>query len=150
MPIEEVNLPFHTQWLIDPIPQKSDKTLINGPGPARAVLGWTAGSSGATVTTASTVPLSHHLSTGVDQWGHSSQTHTHTHTMTCPKPVIRWLKGREDIASPPYTYPKKKKKIFTKTIKQQQLPFCNFLPPHCVFSLSECKFALIWDRVWVK
>lgn len=122
MPIEEVNLPFHRRWLIDPIPLESDKTLINGPGPARAVLGWTAGSSGAAVTTASLVPLSHHLAAGFDQWGHSS--HTHTHTTTRPKPVIRWLKGLEDIASPPYTYPKKKKPDVKlhRTLRQQATP----------------------------
>lgn len=125
MPIEEVNLLSHTRWLIDPIPLESDKTLTNGPAPAWAVLGRTAGSRGAAVSTASPVPLSHHTSTGFDQWGHSSDTHTYWDRSWARHHMIKRPRG--------YCFPtihptKKEKKNFIK-LRQQHLPFTTSPSP---------------------
>lgn len=141
MPIEEVNLLSHTRWLIDPIPPESDKTLTNGPAPARAVSGRTAGSQRAAVSMASPVPLSHQTSTGFDQWGHSSDTHTHVLRQVLARPVITWLKGLKDIAFPPFTLPKRKKKNFIK-VRRQHLPCANF-PPHSPL------FLFFFMQIWI-
>lgn len=80
------------QWLIDPIPLESDKTLTNGPKPAWAVLRRMAGSWGAAVSVASLVPLSHHTSSGCDQWDHCSDSHTHDRSWA-RHPMIKRPRG---------------------------------------------------------
>lgn len=66
---------------------------------------------------------------------------THTHTETGPRPVITWLKGLEDIAFLPFTLPKKKKLLKTKTTTSS---LCH--PP----TLPLLFFSLHVNRDWLE
>lgn len=154
MPIEGVNLLSHTRWLIDPIPLESDKTLTNGPAPACALLGKTAGSRKGLLLRPwpglSLHPITPTL--GFDQWGHSSHSDTHAHSETGPEPVITWLKGLEDIAFAPFTQPQKRKKktsikegTFIKLSKQTSCPLWLCGRYFAQFPAAECK--LVWLQI---